>query len=186
MTSSVPVSESMLSLVWFLLRYWVYDFDKCCNVLARLDANIAKSEPNYNKYSKYQLDGYMYLATQCVAAVCNLGDPSFNSTSDECVECFDRFVSCLKSGRTFDPDTDPSKGLVPNDVVFKAGLALEALRYLNMCSVPKNKEDYNELRSQYTRSCKWLGLTSSDSENVVALGNLVTEAAATKLEISSS
>ena len=164
----------------------MYDFDECCNVLARLDAEITKSEPDCSKYSKYQLDGYMYLATQCVAAVCNLGDPSFNSTSDEYVECFDRFVRCLKSGRTFDPDTDPSKGLVPDDVAFRAGLALEALHYLNLCSVPKKEEGYNELRSQYTRRCKWLGLTSSDSENLVVLGNLATEAAATKLEISSS
>lgn len=143
----------------------------------------------HKKYSKYQLDGYMYLATQFVAAVCNLGDPSFRSVSNECVECLDRFVGCLKSGRTFDPDTDPSKGLVPDDVDLKAGLALEALHYLSMCSTPRSDKNYDTLRKQYNKRLNLINETSlclSDSEAVVVLGNLVTEAAAIKLEISSS
>lgn len=189
MTSLSSVSDAMLHLVWFLLRYWAYDFDECCNILARIDTKGTQSEPNYKKYSKYQLDGYMYLATQFVASVCNLGDPSFKSVSNECVECLDRFVGCLKSGRTFDPDTDPSKGLVPDDVDLKAGLALEALHYLIVCSTPRSDKDYDTLRKQYNKRLKLINETSlclSDSGAVVVLGNLVTEAAAIKLEISSS
>ena len=59
MTSLASVSDAMLQLVWFLLRYWAYDFDECCNILARIDTKGTQSEPDYKKYSKYQLDGYI-------------------------------------------------------------------------------------------------------------------------------
>lgn len=178
----------------FLVNYWSYNFDMCSNCLVNLcrcllwSCDTAHLPSNYDKYD---VDGFMYSITECVQVACNEGN-FYNTSSEEYRTSVVLLASYLAQGHTNEPQTDPSKGTVPRDMSERASQSAEALWHLSIALHRDSGMD--NVRSSKQHWLEFVNETNNVIDNnvlntehkVVALGNVLAEAAATKFEISSS
>lgn len=185
-------NKATCHLAAFLSNYWSYNFDACELCLDSLRQSLACSVDTHMlpKYSKYDMDGYMYAVTDCVQAACNEGN-FYDPSSDEYKGSVGTLSKYLEEGTTSEPQTDPSKGLVPSKLSDRATHAAEALWNLSVAlhrdSSLDNIRDAQLCWSRYTEEANLVVPdTRRVEDTVLALGYVLSEAAATKFEISSS
>jgi len=184
------------ALASFLVNYWSYNFDMCSNCLVNLSRRLLWTDCTTSlppEYNKYNLDGFMYSITECVQAACNEGN-FYNPSSEEYRTSVVLLASYLAQGHTNEPQTDPSKGTVSEDMSSRASCASEALWHLSIAlyrdEIPNNSLRPSERHWSKFMECAnnitCIHKTKSTVETVTRLGYVLSEAAATKFEISSS
>lgn len=182
-------------LAGFLTDYWSYKFDICSNCLVNLCRRLLWTHDITHlpsNYDKHNIDGFMYSITECVQAACNEGN-FYNPTSDEYKTSVVLLASYLEQGHTNEPQTDPNKGLVSEKLSKEALQAAEALWHLSIALNRDQRAD--NLRPSEPQWSKFMECANnitcmhkakSTAEVVTRLGYALSEAAATKFEISSS
>lgn len=182
-------------LAIFLSNYWKYNFDMCSNCLTNLCRRLLWADCTMSlpaEYSKYDLDGFMYSITECVQAACNEGN-FYNPSSNEYKTSVVLLASYLEQGHTNEPQTDPNKGVVSEKLSKEASQAAEALWHLSIALHRDQCADNIHLSEPHWSkfiecanniTCTYK--TNSTVATVTRLGYTLSEAAATKFEISSS
>lgn len=179
-------------LASFLMQYWNGNFDGAESWLVNLkDRMYYPSLWEYlpERYDLYSIDGFMFSITDCLLAACNEGD-FYVPTSDEYKRNATLLGKYLRQGHTEEPETDPRKGLVDDNVSNSAYNAACALRYYSLArhhdqswTVRTSKYDWQDF---YKYCCELDSVRDlkSNKEKIKRLGYILAEAAATKYSIS--